>query len=131
MTLSKNIAIFTLGMLIVAWAGYFIAGLLISETELWWYPFIPLVFYIMGISLFFVKKKVSDRQKLANWYMLLKLGKLLVSIVVILLAFFSLEKVAARDFIFTFAVYYLLYIIFESATLYWSEKRKKKNEETA
>jgi hypothetical protein len=131
MALSKNIAIFTLGMLIVAWTGYFIAGLLISEIELWWYPFIPLVFYIMGISLFFFKKKVSDRQKLANWYMLLKLGKLLVSIVVILLAFFSLEKVAARNFIFTFAVYYLLYIIFESATLYWSEKRKKNNEETA
>lgn len=131
MNLSKNIALFTLSMLIVAWGGYFVVELFIPSVRLWWYPIIPIVFYVMGLSLLFVKNKVTDKQKLANWYMMLKLLKLLISIVVIIIAFFSLEKIAAREFIFIYAAYYFLYIIFESAILYWSEKRRKKYEETA
>jgi len=131
MNLSKNIALFTLLMLAAAWGGYFVAELFIPAIRLWWYPIIPIVFYVMGLSLIGVKKKVTDKQKLANWYMMLKLIKLLISIVVIIIAFFSLGKIAAREFIFIYAAYYFLYIIFESATLYGSEKRRKKNEKTA
>jgi hypothetical protein len=131
MNLSKNIALFTLSMLILAWGGYFVVELFIPSIRLWWYPIIPIVFYVMGLSLLFVKDKVTDKQKLANWYMMLKLLKLLISIVVIIIAFFSLEKIAAREFIFIYAAYYFLYIIFESTMLYWSEKRRKKNENRA
>lgn len=79
------------------------------------YPFIPAFFYLLGLASIYafdiVRRKAH--QKLALFYMAVKMIKLLLS-VVLLLFYCGIVKVHEKEFILTFVGFYFLYLIFET-----------------
>ena len=125
MNLSRNIALFTLGLLAVAWGGWFLIG--ITKISVPYYPIIPIVFYALGIvSIIAVSKcKKEEGVKTAKTYMILKMTKFTIVMAAALLAFVLMSKTDARIFIIAFAVYYALFIVFETLFIYYTEKQQK------
>jgi hypothetical protein len=70
------------------------------------------------------KVNKDNPRKLVNIYMLLKLSKLVVSMIMILI-FYFLKKEDIRLILLVFAVYYALYLLLEFYIFYVTEKKIK------
>lgn len=110
----------------IGWGGWFILKWVNPEMNISWYPFLPASFWIMGIILTIVLEKVNkdNPRKLVNIYMLLKLSKLVVAMIMILV-FYFLNKEGIKLILLVFAVYYALYLLLEFYIFYITEKKIK------
>ena len=99
-------------------------------TEIFtWYPYIPVVFFVLGILsiLALAKSYKLEKKKLVNVYMALKLAKMLTAMVY-LLAFYFIVRKDVRVFGVVFATFYAIYIGIETYIFYSIEKQIKKGE---
>jgi hypothetical protein len=128
--LSKQLmSLFALAMLTLGWGGWGILKSLFPSETFTWYPYIPCVFFVMGIStiLILLKNYKIEAKKLVNVYMVLKLVKLVMAMFY-LLAFYFIVRKDIRVFGFVFAAFYAIYIGIETYIFYSIEKQIKKEE---
>lgn len=123
------ISIFALVMILLGWGGWAILRALYPNDIFNWYPYIPAVFLVMGISMIFTlaKNYKVDGKKLVNIYMVLKLLKLVTAMVYMLGFYFTVGK-DIKVFGFTFAAFYAAYIGMETFIFSLIEKQIKKGE---
>lgn len=88
------------------------------------YSFLPILFYLSGIVLFFVLQKYAQASsiKQVNIFLILKLSKIIVWGIVALIYLLAF-KVAIKPFVVVFGAYYLFYLIFETFSFYQIEKQ--------
>ena len=110
----------------MGWSGWFILKKTNPEMNIGWYPYLPVTFWIMGMILTTILEKVNkdNPRKLVNIYMLLKLSKLVIAMIMILI-FYFLKKEDIRSILLVFAVYYALYLLLEFYIFYVTEKKIK------
>ncbi|HEY6913055.1 MAG TPA: hypothetical protein VI413_00125 [Paludibacter sp.] len=120
-------SLFALVMLILGWTGWAILKKMYPDEAFTWYPYIPCVFFLMGISMIIIlaKNYKKEAKKLVNIYMILKLIKLVMAMVY-LLAFYFIVRDDIRIFGIVFAVFYGIYIGLETGIFYLIEKQIKK-----
>ncbi len=127
--LRKNLIILHSAItLFIGWSIWWVLSTFLSENYFSWYPLIPTFFYIMGMILIIVitRKTKCTQLKTVNIYMLLKLSKLVLSLL-ILGFYFLFIKDNKQTFALIFGGYYLLYLGLETYFLYSAEKILKKN----
>jgi hypothetical protein len=126
---NKLMSLFALFMLTLGWSGWGILKSLFPTDRFTWYPYIPCIFFLLGIStiLILAKNYKIEAKKLVNVYMVLKLAKLVMAMVY-LLAFYFIVGKDIRVFGFTFAAFYASYIGLETYIFYSIEKQIKKEE---
>jgi uncharacterized membrane protein YiaA len=104
---------------------------LFPELEVKGYFIIPLFFYLIGVVLFwrFRRISISNPSKTTNMYMQMRVIKMLLSFA-ILIAYWLLNKPGIRSFAIVFAVFYLVYLIWETFLLLRFEEhiRSMRNE---
>jgi len=124
---NQLMSLFALSMLIVGWGGWGILKNLYPTETFTWYPYIPGVFFLMGISLIIIlaRNYKKEAKKLVNLYMILKLVKLVIAMAYIL-GFYFIVRDNLRVFGLVFAVYYIIYIGCEFYIFYSIEKQIKK-----
>ncbi|HEY6913610.1 MAG TPA: hypothetical protein VI413_02955 [Paludibacter sp.] len=120
-------SLFALVMLVLGWTGWGILKKMYPEEIFNWYPYIPCVFFLVGILMIIIlaKNYKKEAKKLVNIYMILKLVKLVMAMVY-LLAFYFIVRVDIRIFGIVFAAYYGIYIGLETGIFYLIEKQIKK-----
>lgn len=125
----KLIALFTLVMLLLGWTGWGVLRSIFPDEIFAWYPYIPAVFLVMGLSMIITlaKNYKIDGKKLVNVYMVLKLLKLVTAMVYMLGFYFTVGK-DIKVFGFTFAAFYAAYIGIETYIFSLIEKQIKKEE---
>jgi hypothetical protein len=116
-------------MLALGWSGWGILKTLFPTETFAWYPYIPSVFFLLGVSTIVIlaKNYKLEAKKLVNVYMVLKLAKLVIAMAY-LLAFYFIVRKDIRVFGFTFAAFYACYIGLETYIFYSIEKQIKKEE---
>lgn len=79
------------------------------------YPFIPIYFYVFGFIFIYLFERVrrNIQSKTLLLYGSLRMMKLMVSIIMLVLYGF-LVKTQIKDFLLTFIVFYLIYLVFET-----------------
>jgi hypothetical protein len=124
---NRLMSLFALSMLIVGWGGWEILKNLYPTQIFTWYPYIPVVFFLMGVSLIIIlaKNYKKEAKKLVNLYMILKLVKLVIAMAYIL-GFYFMVRDNLRVFGLVFVAYYVIYIGFEFYIFYSIEKQIKK-----
>jgi len=124
---NQLMSLFALSMLIVGWGGWGILKNLYPTETFTWYPYIPGVFFLMGISLIIIlaRNYKKEAKKLVNLYMILKLVKLVIAMTYIL-GFYFIVRDNLRVFGLVFAAYYVIYIGCEFYIFYSIEKQIKK-----
>jgi hypothetical protein len=124
---NKLLSIYALVMLAAGWGGRAILNSIFSDLEFSWYPYIPAVFFVMGISTILVlaKNYKLEGKKLVNLYMVLKLVKLIFAMSYVL-GFYFIVRADLRTFGFVFAIFYAIYIACEFYIFYSIEKQIKK-----
>lgn len=120
-------SLFALVMLVLGWIGWGILKKMYPEETFSWYPYIPCVFFLVGILMIIIlaKNYKKEAKKLVNIYMILKLVKLVMAMVY-LLAFYFIVRDDIRIFGIVFAAYYGIYIGLETGIFYLIEKQIKK-----
>lgn len=99
------------------------------------YPLIPIYFFLFGIGSIYLLEacKRWAPKKVLLTYLAIKIIKLLASIIFLLLYCF-IAQAYEKEFLLTFVVFYLLYLIFETWFFFvfeWNQtKRNKKQYET-
>lgn len=101
------------------------------------YPFIPVYFYIFGFTLVYMFERIRKniQNKSLMLYISIRMMKLLISIIV-LVVYGLLIQVQIKEFMFTFIVFYLLFLVFDTYFFFKFEtneikrlqEEKKKNE---
>ncbi|HOG42180.1 MAG TPA: hypothetical protein PK979_06480 [Bacteroidales bacterium] len=96
---------------------------LFPEVEVRGYFVIPLYFYLMGVALFLRFRRISiDKpSKTTNMYMQMRVIKVLISLIIIVV-YWLLNKSGVRPFAIVFAVFYLIYLIWETFLFLRMEK---------
>ena len=119
----------TLIMLTLGWSGWGILKSLYPSETYSWYPYIPGVFFLMGILVIIILSKnyKLEAKKLVNLYMVLKLVKIVLAMAY-LLAFYFIVRKDIRVFGLVFASFYAIYIGMETYIFYSIEKQIKKGE---
>lgn len=94
------------------------------------YPVIPLYFYFFGCLYIYIydEFKKHNPNKLHMVFMGMKVGKMLISIFVILI-YALFDKEHKLDFILTFLLFYVLSLIYETCFFFAFEKRLKLKKE--
>ena len=125
----KLTGLLTLIMLILGWSGWGILKSLYPSETYSWYPYIPGVFFLMGILVIIILSKnyKLEAKKLVNLYMVLKLVKIVLAMAY-LLAFYFIVRKDIRVFGLVFASFYAIYIGMETYIFYSIEKQIKKGE---
>lgn len=87
------------------------------------YSFLPVLFYFSGLGLIFGLRKYAavSSSKQVNFFLLLKFLKMLVWGMMALI-YVIIIKIPIKPFVITFAIYYLLLLIFETFAFYNAEK---------
>ncbi|MDD4991885.1 MAG: hypothetical protein PHR83_06600 [Paludibacter sp.] len=122
-------SLFALVMLLLGWSGWGVLKSLYPAETYTWYPYIPAVFFLLGIAtiLILTKNYKLEAKKLVNVYMMLKLAKLVMAMVYLLAFYFVVGK-DIRVFGIVFAGFYAIYIGLETYIFYSIEKQIKKEE---
>lgn len=126
--LRKKLIIFqTAFTLLLGWGVGLILKALFTENYFGWYPFIPVIFYVMGMILIIVitSKTKRSQLKIVNIYMLLKLSKVVISFLIVGL-YLMFIKENKQTFAIVYGGYYLLYLGLETYFFYLTEKILKK-----
>lgn len=124
---NKLMSLFALVMLAAGWGGRGILKNIFPNLELNWYPYIPAVFFVLGIGTIYIltKNYKLEGKKLVNLYMIVKLVKMFVAMIYVL-GFYFIVKADLRIFGFVFAAFYAVYIGSEFYIFYSIEKQIKK-----
>jgi hypothetical protein len=123
--------IHTLLILVLGVGGWIVLKFLFPVIEVQGYFIIPLFFYLMGVVLFLRFRRISIKKpsKTSNMYMQMRVMKMLISLVG-LLVYWLVNKPDIRPFALVFAVFYLIYLIWETFIFIRMEKhiRSLKNQ---
>ncbi|KAA6352336.1 hypothetical protein EZS27_000286 [termite gut metagenome] len=114
--------------LLIALGGGYVLHSLIPEHYFDGYPFIAIYFFVLGVvhfCLFDLYGKYTQRKKLLL-YMLIKVQKLILSIIV-LAVYCLLVRTFIMEFAFTLVAFYLITLLFETMFFYNFEWKSKKN----
>lgn len=124
---NKLAIIFTVSMLLSSWVIWWLQVSYFPATLIAAYPFIPLTFFISGIVLIEILYRMdkSNPRRLVNIYMILKFTKILIAAVLAVVYIFMLH-VSIKPFIIVFAIFYMIYLFFETYSIYSVEKQMKK-----
>ena len=102
---------------------------LFTSNEPWvWLTGLFLFLLAYGLSTVFIvrkKKKTAGPQQLVSLYMALKVVRLLIFIGVILVYMLAV-KIETKRFVLVAVALYVLYLLFDTLYLTYSEKRLKK-----
>ena len=117
----------TLLMLVLGWGGAEVFQLFFAEYYSPYYPLIPLFFYVFGfifIYLFeFVHKHTPDKSLMV--YVIDKGAKLVIG-AIFLAIYGMLINIQTKAYLWTFLIYYFIYLIFESCFFLRFEMEMKK-----
>lgn len=117
---------------------FIISGLCIAIFKLfyadkftWFYPFLPVIFGVANVVIFYTLLKVKDLSpiKFSNRYLLCTTVKLLGSIFFIVL-FLLLNKAQAIPFLATFLVVYFVFLVHEIIAILKFFNKNEKTETT-
>ena len=118
---------FTLLMLAFGWGGAMIFHHFFEESYSPYYPLIPLFFYVFGlifIYLFeYMHKHMPDKSLMV--YVINKGAKLLIGLVFMVL-YGMFIGIHTKAYLWTFLIYYVIYLIFESCFFLRFEMEMKK-----
>lgn len=127
----KRIFIISLTLLMLAfgWGGAMIFHHFFEESYSPYYPLIPLFFYVFGlifIYLFeYMHKHMPDKSLMV--YVINKGAKLLIGLVFMVL-YGMFIGIHTKAYLWTFLIYYVIYLIFESCfSLRFEMEMKKVN----
>lgn len=111
----------------LGWAGWAILRKLYPDELFSWYPYIPLVFLLLGtvVTVVLTRNYKLESKKLVNLYMILKLIKMFV-VMIYVLGYYFIVKENMRIFGSVFAAFYAVYIGLETFIFYSVEKQIKK-----
>jgi hypothetical protein len=115
-------------MLIFGWCGWYVLFSLYPTMEISWYAYIPATFLIMGMVMTEVLDRINkdNPRKLVNIYMVIKLSKLVITMVLVLV-YFMLLKDNIKLILLVLAFYYIIYLLLEIYTFYITEQKLKEN----
>lgn len=90
------------------------------------YPFIPIYFFVFGVVYIYMSERVRQnvRQKTLMWYVAIRMMKLMISVVT-LIFYGVLFETHVKEFMLTFIVFYLIYLIFEISFFYNFERNEE------
>lgn len=79
------------------------------------YYIVPLFFYLLGVVFIiqFRRTPVNEPKKMVNLYMLMRMIKIFMSVILILIYWF-LDKPHIRSFAIIFVIFYLINLIWET-----------------
>lgn len=91
------------------------------------YPFIPIYFYVFGFIFIYLFERIRKniQQKTLILYASIRMMKLMVSIIVLVI-YGLLIRDQIKEFLFTFIVFYLIYLIFETLFFFSFENKEAK-----
>ena len=120
-------SLFALVMLAAGWGGRGILKSIFPNLELSWYPYIPAVFFVLGIGTIVIlaKNYKLESKKLVNLYLIIKLAKMFL-VMIYVLGFYFIVRADLRIFGVVFAAFYAVYIASEFYIFYSIEKQIKK-----
>lgn len=124
-----------------SWIGYLclLTGLVVSVMQLLCKSFFsedslsiglslsPLFFFLYELVVILVtekKRKTATPNQLVNLYMGMKVGRMLLSLVYVLI-YYLVAGVQLRRFVLVFVVVYLIYLLFDTLYLTKGEKKTK------
>ena len=117
----------TLLLLVFGWGGAMIFRHFFEESYSPYYPLIPLFFYVFGlifIYLFeYMHKHMPDKSLMV--YVINKGAKLLIGLVFMVL-YGMFIGIHTKAYLWTFLIYYVIYLIFESCFFLRFEMEMKK-----
>jgi hypothetical protein len=124
---NKLMSLFALVMLAAGWGGRAILKSIFPNLELSWYPYIPAVFFVLGIGTIVIlaKNYKLESKKLVNLYLIIKLVKMFL-VMIYVLGFYFIVRADLRIFGVVFATFYAVYIASEFYIFYSIEKQIKK-----
>jgi FtsH-binding integral membrane protein len=119
----KTVVVFSL---ITVFLGFFLQWLIeevLHQPVFRFNSFLPVLFYFSGLGLIFGLRKYAavSSSKQVNFFLLLKFLKMLVWGMMALI-YVIIIKIPIKPFVITFAIYYLLLLIFETFAFYNAEK---------
>lgn len=105
----------TIMLLITGFGFWFILNKFFPETMVDYYFIVPLFFYLMGLIFIFQFRRtpVDEPKKMVNLYMLMRMIKIFMSVILILIYWF-LDKPHIRNFAIIFIIFYLVNLIWET-----------------
>jgi hypothetical protein len=117
------IILFTNLMLISGWGVWLLLTKSYPDNYFGLYPSIPFFFYAMGIALILLitREKGHAHLKTANLYLLLKVVKLLLSLLIIGLYFFLIKE-NRQTFALVFGGFYVMCLGLETYFFFRTEK---------
>ncbi|MBP1637662.1 MAG: putative rane protein [Bacteroidetes bacterium] len=126
---SKFILILTAVILITGLGIKYLLTNYFAQISFAGYMLIPVFFMILGLGMiyFLTQEKKENDRKLVNKYMLIRVIKILLSLVFILI-YWVVNKPEIKNFATIFIVFYMIYLIFETYIYVQVEKMMKKNE---
>lgn len=114
-------------LLLYGWPGTYFSA----------YPFIPVYFYIFGFILIYTFERIKKniQNKTLMLYVSIRMMKLFISIIVLTIYGLVLHS-QVKEFMFTFVVFYLLFLVFDTCFFFKFEvseikrlqEQNKKNE---
>lgn len=124
---NKLMSLYALVMLSAGWGGRAILYKLYPNLSFTWYPYIPVLFWLMGIFTIVILSKSYrlEGKKLVNLYMMLKLLKMVFAMSYVL-GYYFIVRADLRMFGVVFALFYAIYIACEFYIFYSIEKQIKK-----
>ncbi len=128
---TKLILIFSVCSIVLALTLEYLMRNILVEYAVKGYFIIPILFFLLGLPFIVVltrsREKVEDK-KMVNKYMLLKTGKMFFAMFIIL--FYRLNnKNDFKTFALIFALFYLLFLFFETYAYFQVEKGVKQIKE--
>ena len=126
----KFILFLTLLMLVLGWGGAELFQLFFAEYYSPYYPLIPVFFYVFGFIFIYLFEYMHKHMhgKSLMVYVIDKGAKLLVGLIFLVL-YAMLIGFQTKAYLWTFLIYYVIYMIFESCFFLRFEmemKNKKK-----
>lgn len=112
---------------------WYILKIFSPDTLIDAYFVLPLFFYITGLVFIFIMMKMpkDNPKEIVNMYMLLRVIKVFIGVIIITLYWF-LDKEQIRSFAIIFIIFYLIYLgietyIYMKIEMYLKEEQKKNN----
>ncbi len=117
----------TIVALLTGWGGAALIKGCLPEHYVEWFPFMPLFFYIWG--LIFIALFRRESRRVAWLFLGMKVAKMLLFVLICGL-YIALSDTQKTDFVVTFLILYIIFMIFETVFFwYYEKKRKIKNNE--
>ncbi len=124
---NKQILVLTLLISILGWLGWWILQKFFPKEAFEGYVILPIAYYVVGILMVEVLYRVDKAKplKLAQTYLIMHTFKFIV-FGGLALYFILALGIKTKVFIIVYAIYYLVFIAFETLTYYSVEKYIKK-----